>query len=359
MEADEIIVHSSSHDYPIIIGEGIRYEVQSFLKKDYTSILIVTDEQVGKLYLTDVLSGLSTENVFHSIIPSGEKTKSIEYFYQLQTEAIRYGLDRESLMIALGGGVIGDLTGFVASTFMRGIDFVQIPTTILAHDSSVGGKVAINHQMGKNLIGSFYPPKSVIYDVETLRTLNQKEIRSGYAELIKEALISDEFTFRSFLKTNLLALSSEELQEHLRIGIQIKARIVESDEKESGIRKFLNLGHTLGHAIEAELGYGSLAHGEAVAIGLLFSLHVSEDLFSSNLPYQALFQWLQQNNYPLNFQYEDMQSIITKMKKDKKNVKNMIQMILLEEIGKPIVKEVTDQQVEHYLKSFVGKLVAK
>src|SRR5690625_943373 len=163
----QISVQSSSHRYQIFIGENIRFHLNEYLPKQYSSMMIISDENVAERYLADIKQNFSNIRVFESIIPSGEQTKSIDYFYQLQTEAIENGLDRKSLIIVLGGGVIGDLDSFVASTFFRGVDYIQIPTTILAHDSSVGGKVAINHELGKNLIGSFYPPQAVIYDVET------------------------------------------------------------------------------------------------------------------------------------------------------------------------------------------------
>lgn len=189
---EKILVKSSTNAYTISIGESLRLQIKQFLNKEYSSILVVTDEHVAALYLKDILENLPAYRVFQSIVPAGEKSKNLQTFYQLQTEAIEFGLDRESLIIALGGGVVGDLAGFVAATYMRGIDYIQIPTTILAHDSSVGGKVAINHEFGKNLIGNFYPPEAVIYDVDTLHSLSEREVRSGYAELIKEALIADK-----------------------------------------------------------------------------------------------------------------------------------------------------------------------
>ncbi|MFU0791619.1 3-dehydroquinate synthase [Virgibacillus proomii] len=359
MKTTELIVQASTNSYTITIGEGIRNQIANYLPKEYSAIWIVTDERVRDLYLSDCLSSLSDHQVYHTVVPRGERTKSIEYFYQLQTEAIKFGLDRDALLIALGGGVIGDLAGFVAATYMRGIDYIQMPTTILAHDSSVGGKVAINHSMGKNLIGSFYQPQAVIYDVETLQTLSEQEVRSGYAELIKEAMISDELTFHSFLKADLAALSLQSLQTHLRTGIQIKAEVVEKDEKEAGIRKYLNLGHTLGHALEAELGYGSLTHGEAVAIGLLFAVHVSEQFFNNELPFRQLKQWMEQNKYPLHLKAIEHQALLAKMKKDKKNKQKQIQMVLLEKIGKPAIRTIGDQAMLDYLHSFERKLVKK
>ncbi|MBU5265419.1 3-dehydroquinate synthase [Virgibacillus proomii] len=359
MKTTELIVQASTHSYTITIGEGIRNQIANYLPKEYSAIWIVTDERVRDLYLSDCLSSLSDHQVHHTVVPRGERTKSIEYFYQLQTEAIKFGLDRDALLIALGGGVIGDLAGFVAATYMRGIDYIQIPTTILAHDSSVGGKVAINHSMGKNLIGSFYQPQAVIYDVETLQSLSEQEVRSGYAELIKEAMISDELTFHSFLKADLAVLSLQSLQTHLRTGIQIKAEVVEKDEKEAGIRKYLNLGHTLGHALEAELGYGSLTHGEAVAIGLLFAVHVSEQFFDNELPFRQLKQWMEQNQYPLHIKAIEHRALLAKMKKDKKNKQKQIQMVLLEKIGKPVIRTIGDQAMLDYLHSFERKLVKK
>lgn len=354
---DHINVQSSSHRYQIVVGENIRFQLKQFLSKQYSAIMIVTDENVADLYLKDIKRNFINDQIFESIVPSGEQTKSIDYFYNLQTEAIQNGMDRKSLIIALGGGVVGDLAGFVASAFLRGVDYIQIPTTILAHDSSVGGKVAINHELGKNLIGSFYPPKTVIYDVETLKTLSDAEVRSGYAELIKEALIAEEDFYYELIKTDLSHWNSQQLQNHLRNGIEIKAKIVEADEREAGERMFLNLGHTLGHALEAELGYGVMTHGEAVAIGLLFAIYVSEEIFSIKLPYDSLKNWLKTNEYPLHVSKINPEQIIDKMKLDKKVVQQTIQMVLLKNIGEPIVKEINDADLSHYLNTFFGELV--
>lgn len=353
----EMVVKSSSHSYQITVGTKLRFRLEQYISQEYSTILIVTDEKIAQLYLNDVKENFSDKNMFTSIIPVGEKTKHIDYFYQLHTEAIQYGLDRDSLIIALGGGVVGDLAGFVAATFMRGIDYIQMPTTILAHDSSVGGKVAINHELGKNLIGNFYPPKAVIYDVDTLKSLSEQEIRSGYAELVKEALISDETFYHKIIETNLNKLTDKQLEDSLLQGMKVKAFIVEKDENESGERKFLNLGHTLGHALEANLGYGMLTHGEAVAIGLLFAIHVSQDIFNPHLPYAGLLKWLEENNYPLDTDLFDEEKLLTKMKSDKKAKNKTIQMVLLNEIGKPITQELEDQAIRDYLKSFKKRLV--
>lgn len=347
----ELSVNSSTHEYKIIIGEGIRYTLHQFIHKDYSSIMIITDDKVAELHLESIKKGLPENNVFVVTIPAGEESKNIETFYRLHTEALTYGLDRKSLIIALGGGVVGDVAGFVAATYMRGIDFIQVPTTILAHDSSVGGKVAINHELGKNMIGNFYSPVAVIYDVETLHTLSEQEIRSGYAELVKEALISEESTFSKMIQPKLNELTNDELQDFLTFGIQVKAQIVEEDEKEAGVRKYLNLGHTLGHAIEAELGYGKITHGEAIAIGLLFALYVSQEEYSIELPLHPLQTWLKTNNYPMELDCSIIH-LVEWMKKDKKATNKKIQMVLLEGIGKPVVKDLNDEEIISYLQSF-------
>ncbi|WP_042223592.1 3-dehydroquinate synthase [Oceanobacillus manasiensis] len=356
---EEIVVKSSMHDYTISMGEGIRSQLNGFLKKDYSSILIVTDDKVGNLYLDDVLAGFNLkENIFYTIIKSGEQSKDIDTFYRLHTIALEKGLDRNSLVVALGGGVIGDLAGFVAATFMRGVDYVQMPTTILAHDSSVGGKVAINHAYGKNLIGNFYPPVAVVYDMETLTTLPKEEVRSGYAELVKEALITDQASLNSVLEANLNRLAISQLSIHLNSGIRTKSFIVQQDEKEAGVRKYLNLGHTLGHALESYHGYGKLTHGEAVAIGTLFALHISEDIFTIKLPYEEVYSWMNLNYYPLNANLiEDSDALIKKMKADKKTVDTKIQMVLLESVGKPVNRIVSDEALKDYLHSFSKRLV--
>lgn len=356
---ETINVASSSHDYSIFLDENLRFKLNKYIKKDYQSIMIITDETVAELYLEDVRRNFSDKHIIESVIPVGEASKNIDLYYQLQSEAIEGGLDRGSLILALGGGVVGDLAGFVAATFLRGIDYIQIPTTILAHDSSVGGKVAINHQLGKNLIGCFYPPQAVIYDIDTLETLSTEQVRSGYAELVKEALIADENFFKSVLESDLKNLTNEKLREHIKEGIKVKASIVESDERESGVRMYLNLGHTLGHAIEAELGYGKITHGEAVAIGLLFALYVSEEKYNIDLPYKPLYNWLFKNNYPIELSNFNNDQLIEKMQHDKKVVNKKIQMVLLKKIGEPIVTDISNDEIHSYLQLFKEELMKK
>lgn len=352
-----LTIKTPGHSYEVIIGNKLRHSLSQYLPRDYSKILVITDQTVSSLYLNDVLSSLKPEKVEYFIVPSGEASKNIDCFHQCHTAAIRAGLDRSSLIIALGGGVIGDLAGFVAATFMRGIDYLQVPTTILAHDSSVGGKVAINHQEGKNLIGNFHQPVAVIYDLETLMTLSEKEIRSGFAEIIKHAWISNEDFLSNILTevTSFSELNMKKLEEMLLSGISVKANIVAEDEKEKGIRRYLNFGHTLGHALESDLGYGSITHGEAVAYGMLFALFVSREHFGAALKFDEYKDWLNKLDYPLEFELNHSR-IIERMKHDKKNQNNHISFVLLKQTGEPSVVALTEVQVKDYLKRFKSEV---
>ncbi|WP_080874372.1 3-dehydroquinate synthase [Oceanobacillus timonensis] len=353
----QLTIQSIQRHYPIVMESGLRFRLKKWLHEDYSSIFIITDDKIADKYLQDVTNSLQDKAIYTSVVPSGEASKNIEVYYKLQSKAIESGLDRKSLIIALGGGVIGDLAGFVAATFMRGIDYVQMPTTILAHDSSVGGKVAINHASGKNLIGCFYPPAAVLYDTETLTSLPYREVRSGYAEILKEGLIADRSLAEALLPLSLKQISPEQLENHLEAGIKVKADIVEADEKESGIRKHLNFGHTLGHAFEATLGYGKVTHGEAVANGMLFALHVSEHVNGQLLPFQEFYHWMTMNEYPIiDIEEAHIDQLIKSMKSDKKSVSGHIQMVLLHKIGEPTVENLDDSSVEAYIKTYIERM---
>ncbi|MEF3327987.1 3-dehydroquinate synthase [Oceanobacillus sp. M60] len=353
----QLTIQSSQRSYPIVMEAGLRFHVKKWLKKEYSSILVITDDKIADKYLQDVVSSLEGQHVYSYIVPAGEASKNMDQYYKLQTKAIESGLDRKSLIIALGGGVIGDLGGFVAATFMRGIDYIQMPTTILAHDSSVGGKVAINHESGKNLIGCFYPPAAVLYDTETLASLPYREIRSGYAEILKEGFISDIHLTEELLSLSLQQVTTAQLENHLEAGIKVKAAIVEDDERESGVRKYLNLGHTLGHALEARLGYGTVTHGEAVANGMLFALHVSEDMSGEELPFHELHHWMKINEYPvIDIEEKRIAELVKSMKADKKSVSGHIQMVLLNQVGEPTVANLDDSSVEAYIRTYIERM---
>lgn len=346
-----LTIHAKSHDYDVLVDRGIRHKVGEFIKGQYSSVLVITDDAVEKYYLEDIKKSLNgITDVYTAVVPRGESSKSMRQYEHLLNRCVEAKLDRKSLIIALGGGMVGDLAGFVASTYLRGVDYIQMPTTILAHDSSVGGKVAINHPKGKNLIGCFYNPKKVIYDIETIETLSEKEIRSGYGEVIKHALLSDEKWSHELLSRDILDFSDRKLESDLTKGIHVKATVVQQDEREVDLRRHLNLGHTLAHAIESELGYGEITHGEAVALGLLFTMRLSESLFNTSLPVQEYLSWLQNNHYPLAIISElDTEAIVERMKWDKKTVDGSINFVLIKKIGDICVKPVQNQHISEQL----------
>lgn len=351
------MIETSSKQYPLFIGEDLRLEVgkvlSKLLKSTVTSILIITDDKVASLYLDDVKTSLDEyKHVYEYIIPSGEASKSFQNYYEIQGFALEKGLDRRSLIIALGGGVVGDLAGFVAATFMRGIPFVQVPTTLLAHDSSVGGKVAINHPLGKNMVGAFYQPEAVIYDTTTLQSLPEHEWRSGFAEVIKHGFIWDK-EFLEWLKINIDCFSKINGQlatQLLKRSISVKAEVVKEDETEKGIRAYLNFGHTLAHAIETKLGYGKITHGEAVAIGMLFALKVSEQYYKNNLDIAHVKDWFEKYGYDVQIPSQlTAEELIEAMKKDKKSEEGIIKMVLLQEVGNSKVVSVSEEQLRALL----------
>jgi 3-dehydroquinate synthase len=272
--------------YEVVIGPGLLADAARELHAAYPQgrTVIVTDTNVAGLHADGLVDSLNTGGIETSLIvvPPGEETKSFEGLADLSDRLLALELDRGDVVTALGGGVIGDLTGFAAAIYKRGIDFVQIPTTLLAQvDSSVGGKTAIDTPRGKNLIGAFHQPRRVLADLDVLKTLPPRELRCGYAEIIKYGLLGD-FAFFERLERKgaaLLALDPEALAQAVFRAAQMKAEIVEEDETEQGRRALLNLGHTFGHALEAETGFGgALLHGEAVGIGMALAFRFSAAL---------------------------------------------------------------------------------
>ncbi|KYG32862.1 3-dehydroquinate synthase [Alkalihalobacillus trypoxylicola] len=354
-----IQVEAPSKTYQVFVKSGIIKELATYiaqLEKKPTSLFIITDSIVEKLYLDSVKQSLNHLKIYEGIIPSGEASKSFEQYERLLTIALQSQLDRHSLIVALGGGVVGDIAGFVAATYMRGIRFIQVPTTLLAQDSSVGGKVAINHPLGKNMIGAFYQPEMVLYDPTCFTTLPSEELRSGFAEVYKHGLINDELFFDWLHKeiTDLTNIEPIVIEEMLKRSIEIKASIVKADEKESGIRAYLNLGHTLGHAIEKELGYGKMTHGEAVTIGILFAMNVSEELLKCSLPIQELKLWLSKLGYSTELpKILNSKQLLNTMKSDKKAENGTINMVLMREIGKVCLMPVKESTLLKHLEKML------
>ncbi len=275
-------VELGERSYPIFIGSGLLTEASCFLP--YLAgkqVAIVTNETVAPLYLERLSETLGAFGLTPIVLPDGESFKNWETLQLIFDGLLRARHDRRTTVIALGGGVIGDMAGFAAACYQRGVDFIQVPTTLLSQvDSSVGGKTGINHPLGKNMVGAFYQPKAVVIDTSTLATLPSRELAAGLAEVIKYGLICDE-AFLAWLETHmdrLLALDAAALTEAIERSCRAKARVVGADERESGLRAILNLGHTFGHAIETHMGYGMWLHGEAVAAGTAMALDMSTRL---------------------------------------------------------------------------------
>ncbi len=275
-------VDLGDRSYPIYIGQHLL--TQTALLTPYIvgkQVLIVTNETVAPLYLDTLLTTLSAYKSNTVVLKDGEQYKSLVTLNQIFDAALSNKLNRQLTIIALGGGVIGDMAGFAASCYQRGVNFIQIPTTLLAQvDSSVGGKTAVNHPLGKNMIGAFYQPRCVLADTSTLDTLPERELSAGIAEVIKYGVIRDAIFFE-WLESNieaLLARDHQALAYAVEVSCRNKAEIVEQDEHERGMRALLNLGHTFGHAIEAACGYGVWLHGEAVAAGMCMAAELSNRL---------------------------------------------------------------------------------
>ncbi|HYW92508.1 MAG TPA: 3-dehydroquinate synthase [Gammaproteobacteria bacterium] len=277
-------VDLGQRSYPIYIGTGLLDAGPVWSRHlPGRQVLVVSNETVAPLYLarvTEALSG-SRFSVETLTLPDGEQYKTLDTASRILDTLMELRYDRDCTLVALGGGVIGDLTGFAAACYLRGVHFVQMPTTLLAQvDSSVGGKTGVNHPLGKNMIGAFHQPRCVVADIGTLDTLGERDFRAGLAEVIKYGLIANA-TFLGWLEENLDALLTREpeaLAEAVQVSCRTKADIVARDERERGLRALLNFGHTFGHAIETGLGYGTLLHGEAVAVGMLMAAELSRRL---------------------------------------------------------------------------------
>jgi len=347
-----INITTNNSNYPVIIGTNILNNLSDYIIKSGISLgaklLIITDNNVAPLYLDEVMSRLNKFEVMSFTVNAGEKAKSLQQVEMIIDYAVEHKLDRSSSIVALGGGVIGDLAGLVAAIYMRGISFIQIPTTILAHDSSVGGKVGVNHRLGKNLIGAFYQPKLVYYDTAFLSSLPMREVYAGLSEVIKHALI-DSKEFADWLNINshnLLNLHSEEIVEALYRGISIKANIVMQDEREEGIRALLNFGHTLAHVIETISNYKYL-HGEAVAIGMVFAARIANKIGEfSQEEVQFIKQLIEQFHLPTAFSKSyETESMLEIMLRDKKFTQGKIRMIIPKEIGQTNIIDQIDENI--------------
>ncbi|HAO60102.1 MAG TPA: 3-dehydroquinate synthase, partial [Psychrobacter sp.] len=335
-------------DYPIIITSkcDMAKEVAPYIKGK--QVMVVTNTTVEKLYLQDLVNGLEADfEVLSVVLPDGEQYKTQQYIDQIYDALMNNHCSRDVTLIALGGGVIGDMTGFAAASFMRGVNFIQIPTTLLSQvDSSVGGKTGINHPKGKNMIGAFWQPQMVLADMHTLTTLPQRELSAGMAEVIKYALIMDA-DFLTWLEDNMSALMSLDkvaLAEAVARCCQYKADIVAQDERESGKRALLNFGHTFGHVIETHEGYGKWLHGEAVAAGMVQAAQLSQQMgWISEQDVQRISEVLQAAHLPIKPPAIDTQTALGLMQHDKKVKSGQVRLILLKSVGEAVVTADFDQ----------------
>ena len=338
-----ININLEKRSYPIYVGEGLLDNYDLFKKHILNKkVAIITNDKIASLYLERFSNTLSVEKeIVPIVLPDGENFKNFETLNLIYDALLKNKANRQITLIALGGGVIGDITGFAAATFMRGVDFIQIPTTLLSQvDSSVGGKTGINHPLGKNMIGAFYQPKCVIADIKLLDTLSNKELSAGLAEVIKYGLIRDS-SFFSWLESNIKGIIKRDPQlliEAVVRSCQNKADIVESDEFESGIRAILNLGHTFGHAIETASGYGKWLHGEAIAIGMIMAAYLSEQMgWLSKEENQRIKSLILDANLPINPPEISKQNFLDLMQLDKKTKDDQINLVLQKGIGSAIL----------------------
>ena len=348
-----ININLEKRSYPIYVGEGL-LENYDLLKKHISNkkVAIITNDKIAPLYLEKISNTLSVEKeIIPIILPDGEVFKNFETLNLIYDTLLKNKANRQITLIALGGGVIGDITGFAAATFMRGVDFIQIPSTLLSQvDSSVGGKTGINHPLGKNMIGAFYQPKCVIADINLLETLPDKELSAGLAEVIKYGLIRDS-SFFEWLENNvegIIKRDSQLLIEAVARSCQNKVDIVESDEFESGIRAILNLGHTFGHAIETATGYGKWLHGEAIAIGMVMAAYLSEQMgWLTKEENQRIKSLIVDANLPINPPEISKQEFLDLMQLDKKTKEDQINLVLQQGIGKAILTSDYDIEKLH------------
>jgi 3-dehydroquinate synthase len=333
-----ITVELGERSYPIVIGSGLLgggFDLSAYVGGP--DCLVVTNETVEPLYLEALAANLTGKQLRAISLPDGEAYKTLETVEDILDTLIEGGASRDTTVVALGGGVVGDIAGFAAACYMRGVDFIQVPTTLLAQvDSSVGGKTGVNHASGKNLIGAFHQPRAVLIDTDTLRTLPDRELKAGLAEVIKYGAIVDA-DFFAWLEANLealLARDTEALATAIRRCCELKAQIVAEDERESGRRAILNFGHTFGHAIERCQGYGEWLHGEAVAAGMVMAAQLSA---SDAAVAERIGKLLERAGLPTRPPAIAAPDLLAAMGMDKKVQQKRLRFVLLRGLGEAFV----------------------
>ena len=346
-------INLGDRSYPNYVGKNLLSDTEIFHRHAKAkTIAIVTNDIVAPLYLDILIETLGKEkNIIPIVLPDGEAHKNLDTLNVIYDALLTNKAGRNVLLIALGGGVIGDICGFAASSFMRGVDFIQIPTTLLSQvDSSVGGKTGINHRLGKNMVGAFYQPKCVVADIDLLNTLPQRELSAGLAEVIKYGLIRDlEFFYWLEINMNqLMNKDSATLIEAVERSCINKAEVVEADELESdkNIRATLNLGHTFGHAIENAMGYGNWLHGEAVATGMTMAAFMSKELgWLNSSDYLRVVGLIKLAGLPITPPDISEKKFLDLMQSDKKTKDNQINLVLQTAIGKALLTNEYDLEI--------------
>jgi len=356
-------VSLAERSYDIVIGRNLLGQARDFISRlgDFPQIIVISESRVWDLHGASLLSGLPKgQSIILPALEDQEKIKSLRYAEQLYEELLRLGAKRDSLLVAFGGGTIGDLAGFVAATYMRGVDFVQIPTTLLAQvDASVGGKVAINHPQAKNLIGAFWQPRLVLADIHCLDTLPRQQFRNGLGEVVKHALMADErlFCYLEEHVEEVMRINPQTLHYLLWRNCQIKAAVVSQDEKEAGARATLNLGHTFAHALETVSNYHNLSHGEAVAIGMAAAGRLACQLGKfSQANYSRVLELLQAYHLPTQAPPQlALNDLLAAMQGDKKARQGKLRFVIPLRIGK--VKIISDPPLPEIRRALSGEKV--
>jgi len=348
MKQIKLNVKTKTQKYPIIIGSNLTSNIANIFKKNsinFKKCLIIIDKNVPKKFISNIKKSLKQKKIYVYLFNANEKNKNIESVNKILQILLSKNFSRDDCVISIGGGITGDVSGFVASLFKRGLKFINLPTTLLAQvDSSIGGKTGVNSKYGKNLIGTFNQPNLVITDIQFLKSLSRREIICGYGEILKHSLISNK-KFFNFLNKNInqiLNLSSPFIEKTIYESCKIKRTIVENDENEKGLRKILNFGHTFAHAYEASLGYSKkLNHGEAVILGMKTALNFSlKNSYIKKSDYKLIIDHINTVVLPSSlkkfFSLKDLNKILSFMIKDKKNNSSKISLVLLRKIGSPL-----------------------
>ena len=364
MKPIKLKIKTRTQEYPIIIGSNLISNILKISKihsLNFKKCLIVIDKNISKKAVSKIKGSLKKKETYTYLFNASEVNKNLKNVNKILDILLKKNFSRQDCLISVGGGITGDVSGFAASLFKRGLKFINLPTTLLSQvDSSIGGKTGVNTKYGKNLIGSFYQPSLVISDIQFLKTLPKREVICGYGEILKHSIIAEK-KFYKFLDKNvnkILNLSSPFIEKAVFESCKIKKGVVQKDEKESGLRRILNFGHIFAHAYEASLGYSKkLNHGEAVILGIKSALDFS---FENNLlvkkEYKSILDHISNSKLPFKinkfFSIKDLNKIIFFMLKDKKNISNKINLVLLKKIGLPVMdKEYSKEKIKLFLKS--------